>query len=162
MTAQRSTGLALPALMVMLAAAPASAQDVRAEVQVRTGPVLGRILIGERRPEPRERVIVVERERRPAERIVVERRDTRRITIVEDFRGNSQRAHARHDNQHLTAWWDPRTDQYGFHRWRSGLRRVMLCEHGSKFYVLADRYSYSHRYDDDDDDHDRGWRRDWD
>lgn len=151
MTAQRSAGIAGSALMLMLAATPAAAQDVRAEVQIRTGPVLGRILIGDRRPATRERVVVVERGRRPGERIVVERRDTRRVRIVEDFRANTQRSHARHDNRHVTAWWDPRTDQYGFQRWRSGLERVTLCEHGDKFYVLSDRY---------DRDHDRDWHRD--
>ncbi|MDZ4674927.1 MAG: hypothetical protein SGI84_10760 [Gemmatimonadota bacterium] len=151
MTAQRFAGLVVPAMMLILVAAPAAAQDVRAEVQIRTGPVLGRILIGERRPERRERVMVVERDRRPGERIVVERRDTRRVTIVEDFRANTQRSHARHDNRHVAAWWEPRSDQYGFQRWRSGLQPVTLCEHGDKFYVLGDRYG---------DDHDRGWRRD--
>lgn len=155
MTTQRAAIVALPVLMLLLAAAPAPGQDVRAEVQIRTGPVLGRILIGgdRHRDDRRERVIVVDRAPRRGERIVVHRRDTRRVTIVEDFRANTQRSHARHDNRHVTAWWDPRTDQYGFQRWRSGLQRVTLCEHGDKFYVLADRY---------DDDHDRGWRRDWD
>ena len=153
MTTQRAATVALPVLMLLLAAAPAPAQDVRAEVQIRTGPILGRILIGgdRHRVEPRERVVVVERARRPGERIVVERRNTRRVTIVEDFRANTQRSHARHDKRHVTAWWDPRTDQYGFQRWRSGLQRVTLCEHGNKFYVLGDHY----------DDHDRDWRRDW-
>ncbi len=152
MMTRHAAPVAIPALILLLAATPAPAQDVRAEVQIRTGPVLGRILIGEDRYriEPRERVVVVERVRRPGERIVVERRNTRRVTIVEDFRANKQRSHARHDNRHVTAWWDPRTDQYGFQRWRSGLQRVTLCEHGDKFYVLGDRY----------DDHDRDWRRD--
>jgi len=171
MTARRTTSLALPALALLLAASPASAQDVRADVRIRTGPVDGRVVIDTDRDRPREsqRVIVVDRDRRRDDRVVVERRSSRRVTIVEDFRGNSQRAHARHDNRHVVAFWDPRRDEYGFRPWRSGLRRVLLCEHGDKYYVLsgpyADRYDRDDRWDDRRDDrwddrwNDRGNRR---
>jgi hypothetical protein len=118
MSARRVFAVALPVLFVMQAAAPAAAQDVRAEVQIRTGPVQGRIIVGgdARRPIERERVVVVERRRHAGERIVIERRNPRRVRIVEDFRTSTQRAHGRHDNRHIVAWWDPRNDDYGFQR----------------------------------------------
>lgn len=130
-------------LGVLLTAAPATAQDVRADIRIRTGPVTGRVIVGgePRRSGTRERVVVVTRDRdwRPTGRVVVgPRRESRRVTIVEDFRANVQRNHARHGNRHVVAWWDPRRDEYGFQRWRAGLRRVLLCEHGDKFYVLGD------------------------
>lgn len=150
MTARRAALLALPTLALILAAAPAAAQDVRADVRIRTGPVDGRVVIGgdTRYPRERERVIVVDRDRRGPDRVVVERRSSRRVTIVEDFRAGTQRSHARHDNRHVVAYWDPRRDEYGFQRWRAGLRTVLLCEHGDKFYVLAG--PYADRYDRDD------------
>jgi hypothetical protein len=169
MIARRATTLALPVLAALLSVGSASAQDVRAEVQIRTGPVSGRVVIGDdpyRYPRERDRVVVVERNRRPSDRVVVvERRNARRVTIVEDFRGNSQRAHARHENRHVVAFWDPRRDEYGFQRWRAGLRPVLLCEHGGKFYVLDRGYLARDRYrdfdrddyrDDRDDRYDRG------
>jgi hypothetical protein len=168
MSARRVFAVALPVLFVMQAAAPAAAQDVRAEVQIRTGPVQGRIIVGgdARRPIERERVVVVERRRHAGERIVIERRNPRRVRIVEDFRTSTQRAHGRHDNRHIVAWWDPRNDDYGFQRWRSGLHRVLLCEHGDKLYVLSDQYDRGRfdRHDDDRrydrDDRDRRFDRD--
>jgi hypothetical protein len=163
MIARRATTLALPVLAALLSFGSASAQDVRAEVQIRTGPVAGRVVIGGdpyRYPRERQRVVVVERNRRPNDRVVVERRNARRVTIVEDFRGNSQRAHARHENRHVVAYWDPRRDEYGFQRWRAGLRPVLLCEHGSKFYVLDRGYLARDRYRDFDRDDDRYGRDD--
>lgn len=144
MMARRATLLALPVLVLLAAAVPASAQDVRADVRIRTGPVDGRVVIGDDGrydPRERDRVIVVERDRRDSDRsVIVARRGARRVTIVEDFRGKSQRAHARHDDRHIVAYWDPRRDEYGFQRWRSGLRPVLLCEHGNKLYVLDRNY----------------------
>jgi len=153
MTARRATSLALPALALILGASPATAQDVRADVRIRTGPVAGRVVIDTDRDRPREshRVIIVDRDRHRDGRVVVERRSPRRVTIVEDFRGGSQRAHARHDNRHVVAFWDPRRDEYGFRPWRSGLRRVLLCEHGDKYYVLSGPYADRHDRDDRDD-----------
>ncbi len=172
MIARLSLTLALPVLVSVLSAGTVAAQDVRAEVQIRTGPVSGRVVIGDRDryPRERERVVVVERSRRPNDRVVVvERRNARRVTIVEDFRANTQRAHARHDNRHVMAYWDPRRDEYGFQRWRSGLRPVLLCEHGGKFYVLErgylergrdQRYERDGWYDRGDDDRDDDRRDD--
>jgi len=142
-TTRRAAFLALPTVALILAAAPASGQDVRADVRIRTGPVDGRVVIGGdvRHPRERERVIIVDRDRRGPDRVVVERRSARRVTIVEDFRADVQRSHARHDNRHVVAYWDPRRDEYGFQRWRAGLRTVLLCEHGDKYYLLAGPYA---------------------
>lgn len=164
MTTRRVSLMALPALALLLAAAPASAQDVRAEIRIGTGPISGRVVIGERRHIP-ARVVVVDRAPRRAERVIVERRGARRIIVVDEDRRRVLREHGRHDRRHVRGYWDPRTNEFYFERWHPRLRPVVFCEHGNRYHLIEgwydDRYDRS-RWDDrgdDREDHRRDGRR---
>lgn len=154
MMTRHATRLALPALALMLAASPAAAQDVRADVRIRTGPVTGRVVIGDdRHAPPPARVIVVDRGRERG-REIVDYRGSNRIIIVDRDRGHSARAHGKHYKRHVRAYWDPRSERFYFERWRPGLREVLLCEHGNKYHLLEsgrdDRWYRDDRRDHDD------------
>ena len=155
MTARHATMMALPALALLLAASPAPAQDVRADIRIGTGPVQGRVVIGDRdRYRDRDRGRVVDRGPRVYERVVVERRRSNRTIVIDEDRRKVERQHRNHQKQYVRGYWDPRTNQFGFERWRPGLRAVLFCEHGNKYHLLDgmydDRYDRGRGYDRDD------------
>lgn len=137
---------ALPALVWLLAASPAPAQQVRAEVRIATGPVAGRVVIGDRGYLP-ARVVVVDR----GPRVVVKRRGSDRTIIIDEDRRRAHRQHGRHHKRHVRGYWDPRTNRFYFERWNSRLRPVLFCEHGKQYHLLDDirddHYDRSRRYD---------------
>jgi len=151
MTTRYATVMTVPALALMLAASPAPAQDVRADVRIRTGPVTGRVVIGDdRRAPPPARVIVVDRGREQGRR-VMDHRGSNRIIVVDRDRGHSARAHGKHYKRHVRGYLDPRTDRFYFTRWRSGLREVLFCEHGNKYHLVEagrqERFDRARPYD---------------
>lgn len=160
MTARRATPLVLPVLALLLSASSAPAQDVRADIRIGTGPISGRVVIGERRHIP-ARVVVVDRAPRRPERVIVERRGARRIIVIDDDRRRALREHGRHDRRHVRGYWDPRTNEFYFERWHPRLRPVLFCEHGNKYHLIEgwydDRYDRSRRGDRDDWYDRRGW-----
>lgn len=157
MTARHATMMALPALALLFAASPAPAQDVRADIRIGTGPVQGRVVIGGRDrygDRDRGRVVVVDRGPRVYERVVVERRRSNRVIVIDEDRRKAERQHRNHEKRYVRGYWDPRTNQFGFERWRPGLRAVLFCEHGNKYHLIDgmydDRYDRGRRYGGDD------------
>lgn len=154
MTARHATMIALPALALLLTASPVPAQDVRADIRIGRGPVQGRVVIGDRdRYDDRDRgrVVVVDRGPRVYERVIVERRRSNRVIVIDEDRRKVERQHRNHEKRYVRGYWDPRTNQFGFERWRPGLRPVLFCEHGNKYHLLDgmydDRYDRGRRYD---------------
>ena len=125
-------------LALGLFGSPVYGQDLRAEVRVNTGPVIGRVVIDNHRSHDRDRVIV--------------HREVRRVHLIEDYRDKVQRSHSRHLERHRVLYFDYRSGRYGFER-RPGFQRVVVCEHGDKYYRLDNRY-----LPDGDPRHGRGYR----
>lgn len=144
MTARHATMMALPALALLFAASPAPAQDVRADIRIGSGPVSGRIVIGDRRAIP-ARVVVVDRGPRYVERVIVERREARRVIVIDEDRRRALRQHGNHHKRHVRGYWDPRTNEFAFQRWHPRMRAVLFCEHGQKYHLIED--GHDDRYD---------------
>jgi hypothetical protein len=126
--------------------APVSAQQVSADVVLRSGPVAGRVVVGEgystyRRPVVYRRV--------PARVIVVER------VYIRHHRPN--RRWARHGFRPIVVYY--RGGRYYDRDFRDGppMREVVVYERAGRYYDVCDRpewddhYQGPHRYDDDHD-----------
>jgi hypothetical protein len=136
------------ALGLLLAARPAPAQMVEAGVVIRSGPVVGHVVVDE--PQP----VVVYRE--PAGRVVVVDRYAPRVIAVETVRWPRGRAYGwwRHQYRPIVVYYDGA--RY-YDRWftgRPGLRRIEVYQRDGRYYRWTED-----RYRDRDDRH---WRRDWD
>ncbi|MGH7559469.1 MAG: hypothetical protein ACRENB_00460 [Gemmatimonadales bacterium] len=182
---RRLLPLGLLAALPLLAAPQVEAQSVRADVWIGTGPVFGRIRLGDdpydryvlRRRYERERVVIVE-----PRVIVVER-------IRPRGRGWSWNAYRkfRRDARVVVIYFDSRHDRWYDRPYRRGLHEVRVYERGGRYFWIDaddrawdrdyyDRYNnryndrYNDRYDDryddrryrrgDDDDWERDWERD--
>jgi hypothetical protein len=128
--------------------APLAAQQVSADVVLRSGPVAGRVIVGDgystyRRPVVYRRV--------PARVIVVERIYVRRHSAAKHWRQHGYR-------QLVVYYQDGRYYDRDVRTWPA-MREVVVYERGGRYYQLCDErewndgYQGPHRHGDD---------RDWD
>ena len=133
-------------LASLLAAAPAAAQNVAADVLVRSGPVAGHVVIGDGYSTYRRPV---------ARRVVVVERYAPRVVVVERFRSHrSSRAWARHGYRPVTLYY---VDGRYYDRWSDRWPRaaeVVVYERGGRYYVSDCEERWRH--------HDRSPERHWD
>jgi hypothetical protein len=128
--------------------APLSAQRVSADVVLRSGPVAGRVVVGDGYSTYRRPVVY---RRAPARVIVVER-------VYLRHHHHAARHWRRHGYQPVVVYF--RDGRY-YDRYVGGgpMREIIVYERNGRFYHecderdLNDRYPAPHRYDDD---------RDWD
>ena len=131
--------------------APLSAQQVAADVAIRSGPVTGRVVVGDGYSTYRRPVVY---RRAPARIIVVER------VYVRDHR--AFRSWSRHGFRPVVVYY--RDGRY-YDRYVSGgppMREVAIYERDGRYYHVCDRHDWNDHYrgpqrDDDDHDHDRDW-----
>jgi hypothetical protein len=122
-------------LLPLLAAKPAEAQRVNADIIIGGGPIAGRVIIGDRdrggyygRPRPIRGVEWVRA------------RDYRR----DDWWRRFQR-----ESRLVVVFWDRDDDRYYMDRFRSGLLEIRLYERDGRFYRLEDDgYGFDGRYND--------------
>ena len=157
----------------MLAAAPAQAQRVSADIRIGSGPVDGRVIINDPYQYRRSRPVLVFPQRRVfVERVRFDRRFDRRWAY--DKHQRKEWEHWRKDYDHWRRDWynrfsrdyrvsvvyyDGRDDCY-YDRFRPGLQEIRVYERDGRFYRFDDDDSYyddSRSYRDD-----RDWRRDQD
>lgn len=118
----------------LLTTIPVQAQRVRAEVIVGTGPVSGRVVIGE--PHHRYRDGYVHRY--PARRVIVERHSPRIIVVERIHRGRGHYQHHRHrDFRHVRAYYDSDRQAY-YDSYRPGLRQVIVYQRDGRYYHRDD------------------------
>lgn len=125
----RNLFLGSAVLLPLLAATPAQAQRVSADIIIGGGPVAGRITINDRnryRPRPIRRVEWV--------RVRDHRRDSW-------FR--KMRQHARV----MVVYYDRRDDCYYYDRFAPGLDEIRVYEEDGRYYRLDDDRYYDDRYD---------------
>ena len=140
-------------LATLLAAAPATAQNVAADVLVRSGPVAGHVVIGDGYSTYRRPVVV---ERRPvARRVVVVERYAPRVIVVEGVHAHrSSRAWARHGYRPVTLYY---LDGRYYDRWSDRWPRaaeVVVYQRGDRYYVSDCEERWRH--------HDRSPEPHWD
>ncbi len=138
---------------LIAAASPAAAQDVTADVVFRSGPLAGRVIVGDRYSTYYRAPVVVHR-RPVARRVVLVERYTPRVVVVERvYRHRSPRAWARLGYRPVTLYY---IDGRYFDRRAEGwarAREVVVYERSGRFY--SDQR-------DRPDDHDRHHRGHWD
>jgi len=149
----RTYGIALAALLLLPAAAPA--QHVVADIRIGEGPISGRLFLGD--PYGPSAHVVVDARRRvpeyhrpPAHREIVVYRAHRGEGW---WRSNHYRT--------VRVWYDADRDYYYDHPYRDGrgLREVVLYERDGRYYRDDDRFDRNGRWDRDRD-YDRGHDRD--
>src|SRR6478735_6731052 len=113
-------------LATLLAAAPAAAQNVAADVLVHSGPVVGQVTVGDAYARYRRRPVVIVH-RRPAARPVV---------VVERLHGHrSSRSWARQGYRPVTLYYrDGRYYDYWSERWPTAAE-VVVYERGGRYYT---------------------------
>jgi hypothetical protein len=140
-------------LAALSLAAPLSAQRVSADVAIRSGPVAGRVVVGDgystyRRPVVYRRV--------PARVIVVERVYVRHHRVLRNWK--------RHGFRQVVVFYQD--GRYYDRDLRGGppMRQLEIYERNGRYYHVCnerewnDHYQGPHRYDDDRGrDHDRDW-----
>jgi len=139
-------------LASLLAAAPAAAQSVAADVLVRSGPVAGHVVVGNGYSTYRRPVV----DRRPvARRVVVVERSAPRLIVVERVRVHrSSQAWARRGYRPITLYY---VDGRYYDRWNDRWPRaaeVVVYERGGRYYVSDCEERWRH--------HDRSPERHWD
>ena len=134
----------------LLSAPPVQAQRVSADILIGSGPVAGRVLIGN--PYPLHRDIYVQRY--PVRRVVVERYAPRVIVVERFHRGRSRARFHRQNYRPVFVYYDGRSRYYD--RYQAGLREVRVYELDGRYYRVDDRYDrdYDTRYDRRDNDRD--------
>ena len=140
-------------LATLLAAAPATAQNVAADVLVRSGPVAGRVVIGNGYSTYRRPVVV---ERRPAaRRVVVVERYAPRVIVVERVHSHRfSRAWARHGYRPVALYYvDGRYYDRWSERWPRAVE-VVVYQRGDRYYVSDCEERWRH--------HDRSPEPHWD
>lgn len=141
---------ALAAVASLLVPNAGSAQQVVADISVHSGPVTGRVVVGQPDYYAGRGVIVVgpRYHTRPG---------YRRIAVYHGHRGHGW--YRRHGYHPVRVWYDPGADCYYNHNDRHGrLRAVLIYERGGRYY--RDRWSDEDRWGRDRDDRDRYGRRD--
>lgn len=141
-------------LATLLAAAPAAAQTVAAEVLVRSGPVVGQVTVGDAYAAYRRRPVIVRRY--PTARpIVVVEHYAPRVVVVERLHGHrSSRAWARQGYRPVTLYY---ADGRYYDRWNERwphADEVVVYERGGRFYRADCEHRGKH--------HDGDRRHEWD
>jgi hypothetical protein len=140
---RRFLSLGLLAVLPMLAAPRAEAQRVNADVWIGTGPVSGRISIGN---DPHDRYVLRRRHERQV--VVVQPR----VIVVEKIRprgrGWSRNAYRkfRENARVIVVYYDQRGGRWYDRPFRRGLYEVRVFERGGRYYWI--------------DAQDRDWQRD--
>jgi hypothetical protein len=138
-------------LASLLAAAPAAAQNIAADVLVRSGPVAGHVVVGDGYSTYRRPVVIVHR-RPVARRVVVIEHYAPRVVVVERLhRHRSSRVWARHGYRPVTLYY---IDGRYYDRWSDRWPRateVVVYERGGRYYT-SDCEDRGRHYD-----HDRDW-----
>jgi hypothetical protein len=118
---------------------PAAAQMVEAGVVVRSGPVVGHVVVADPAPVYHERRVVV---KRYAPRVVV-------VELVRVHRGRGW--WKRHGYRPVVVYYDVRRGRFYDHwdRDRRGIREVVVYERRGRFYT-DDHWRDDRRYDRDD------------
>ena len=125
--------------------APARAQQVAADVVVRSGPVAGRVLIGHEYSSYRRPVVV---SRPVPARVIVVERVHRRHHRRADWRGYRQVVVYYRDGRYYDRY-DRSND-----RRRPGMREIVVYERGGRYYRDDDDHDRDDRYDRHDHDRD--------
>ena len=124
---------------------PAAAQMVEAGVVVRSGPVVGHVVVADPAPVYHERRVVV-------------RRYAPRVVVVEQVRVHRGRGWwKRHGYRPVVVYYDVRHRRFydGWDRDRRGIREVVVYERRGRYYTADDHWRDDRRYHGDDD-----WRDD--
>jgi hypothetical protein len=138
-----NTTIVAGSLLTALAlVAPLHGQQVAADVVVRSGPVAGRVVIGDGYSTYRRPVVVY---RRAPERVIVVERAAPRVVVIEQV----HRRHGRHANRHANQW-----RKHGYHAvtvfYRDGryydrhvrgwpeMREVVVYERDGRYYRPCD------------------------
>ncbi len=130
-------------LLSMVLAAPLPAQRVGADVSVRSGPVAGRVVIGDQHSSYR---------RTSARRVVVERHRPR-VIVVERFHRHHHGGYwKRHGYRSVSLYYVEGRYYERYHGYHSGLREVVVYQRDGRYYRPCD--DDDHR-DDSPDDRDR-------
>jgi hypothetical protein len=141
-------------LASLLVGAPAAAQNVAADVLIRSGAVAGHVVVRDGYSTYRRPTVIVER-RRVARRVVVVERYAPRVIVVEPVhRHRSTRDWARHGYRPVTLYY---VDGRYYDRWSDRWPRayeVVVYERGGRYYVSDCEERWRH--------HDRSPERDWD
>ena len=115
-----------------LLASPMPAQSVTADVVVRSRPVSGRVVVGDRYRERDREVVLVRRV--PARRVMVER-ERPRVIVVERFRDHGRGwRHHRHEYRMVTVYYARGRYYDRYDRRYPGLVRVVVYERNGRFY----------------------------
>lgn len=143
--------------MGALAAAPAQAQRVAADVIIRSGPVAGHIVVDHGYSSYTGETVVVHR-RAPRRVVVVEHRGPR-VIVVDRFRHRKHWKHwKRHGYRPVTVYYA--SGRY-YDRHRPGVREVIVYERDGRYYRGWDDDRFDrHRDRDRDRDRDRHHDRD--
>jgi hypothetical protein len=109
---------------------PAAAQIVEAGVVIRSGPVVGHVVIADREPVYH----------RPERRVVVVERYDPRIVVVQHVRGHRGRGHGwwkKHGYRPVVVYYDVRHGRFydRWHRDRRGIREVIVYERRGRYYT---------------------------
>jgi hypothetical protein len=141
MLPNRSALFALAALTLPVGA---QAQQVSAEITIASGPVAGRVIVGEPYRHPTYR-------QRPAYREVI---------VVRDHRGRGW-YHNRRGYSQVRVYYDADRDCYYDRPYYRGLRAMVVYQNNGRYFFDGDRYDGhrdGYRGDNDRDDHRRGDR----
>lgn len=149
----RHAPLVLAALVATALPAPAAAQHVTADIRIGSGPVGGRIIVGE--PIHRYSHTIVEVAPRGYGRPAY-----REVAVSRMHRGYGWWRNRGYRT--ITVWYDAGGDRYYDHgsRYRDGLREVVIYERDGRYYdddrgrYAGRRYDRRH-HDRDDNDYDR-------
>jgi hypothetical protein len=139
----RGMVLSSAVLLPLLAARPAQAQRVSADIIIGGGPIAGRIHINDGdRYRPRPRII-------------------RRVEWIRarDFRRNDWFRKSRRDMRVVVVYYDNRDDCYYEDRYRPGLQEIRVYERDGRYYRLEDD-RFDDRYGRDDRRYDDRYGRD--
>ncbi len=129
-------------LLSMVLAAPLPAQRVGADVSVRSGPVAGRVVIGDQHSSYR---------RTSARRVVVERHRPR-VIVVERFHRHHHGGYWKRHGYRSVSLYYVEGRYYGRYGYHPGLREVVVYQRDGRYYRPCD--DDDHR-DDSPDDRDR-------
>jgi hypothetical protein len=132
-------------LATLLAAAPAAAQNVAADVLVHTGPVVGQVTVGDAYATYRRRPAVIVHRRPVARPIVVVGYYAPRVVVVEQLHGHrSSRAWARQGYRPVTLYYA--NGRY-YDRWNERwphADEVVVYERGGRYYTSNCEYRGQH------------------
>ena len=123
-------------LAALLAAVPAAAQNVAADVLVHSGPAVGQVIVGDAYASYRRRPVVIVHRRPVSRPVVVVERYAPRVVVVERLHGHrSSRAWSRQGYRPVTLYYlDGRYYDRWSERWPHA-DEVVVYERGGQYYT---------------------------